>query len=102
MRNKRPQYEKWAESEDLTEEAKQRLAQESYQAYAPKVEELRKKAREELLGAAKVNEKFSIPMPPTEAHVSTDATKVLLDQNEGARTRSGRDLGVFKAQCMMQ
>lgn len=81
----RQAYERIDQDQDITGEAKARLANEAYEQHRTRIEGRKKAARESLLKAAKSREQFSIPRPSGEALSSNDATKLVADQNEAAR-----------------
>jgi hypothetical protein len=81
----RGQYEKFSQDTDLVPEARARLAHESYEKMAPRIESKKKATREALLKQAKFAEQAAIPRPSGEPLSSSDPTKLVADQNEAAR-----------------
>jgi hypothetical protein len=81
----RGQYERLVENTDLTDEAKFRKAEELYEQQRSRIEGKKKATREALLKHAKFAEQAAIPRPAGEPLSSSDATKLVADQNEAAR-----------------
>jgi hypothetical protein len=79
------EYEKITASEDLTDEAKVRLAREAREKHAPAIERKKREAIEALKKDAKSAEQWSIPRPQGEALTSSDPQRIALAQSEGDR-----------------
>lgn len=81
----RNQYSKVVEEEDLTEDAKSRRAAEIYEHERGDIEQRKREAREALVQAARLAVRNSTPRPSGQSLFPTDASSVLMDQNESAR-----------------
>jgi hypothetical protein len=86
-RGLRQTYEKLQDDQDLTLEAKQRLAQEAFERNKDRVVEKNQEAREGLINAAKAKEKSAVPKPPGVSLTTEDPTRLLLIQGEADRVR---------------
>lgn len=84
-RSLRQGYEKLLADGDLTDEARERRAQELYEGRKGSVEAAGNRAREAILKQARSAEQASMPKPSGEPLSSTSADRILLDQNEASR-----------------
>ncbi len=84
-RNLRSEYEALIADETLNDDYKVQRAQELYEQRAKNVESAGRKARELLLKQAQAAEQVAIPRPKGESLSSSDATKLVADQNEASR-----------------
>jgi hypothetical protein len=98
----RLEYDRITNSEDLTDEAKLRLANEAREKWAESIQNKKKAAIEALKKDAKTQEQWSIPRPQGEGLTSNDPLKISLAQREGDRIvrqidRQKNQPGPFKA-----